>query len=95
MGKPASNKLIIAVHALFILALHVCPSPAAESGYYPPHASRLSPGKMVRLQIHISEAKRRKDMLRYYKSIARGQKAGLADLPAAHTRNRTSESQQR
>lgn len=88
--KTAPDKRQIAVVAFLIFILHVYLPPAGESGNCTPHATRLSPGKMVRLQIHISKATRRKDMLRYYKSIARRQKGGATDIPAPRVRTRPS-----
>jgi hypothetical protein len=37
----------------------------------------------VRLQLRIAEAKRNKDSLLYYKSVARQQKMGVFKLPAS------------
>jgi len=39
--------------------------------------------KEVRLQLRIAEAKRNKDSLLYYKSVARQQKMGVFKLPAS------------
>jgi hypothetical protein len=39
--------------------------------------------KEVRLQLRIAEAKRNRDSLRYYKSVARQQKMGVFKRPAS------------
>ena len=59
---------------LFILIIHA--SPAIPGDTRPARLTILHPAGKVRLQIRISEAKKKKDALRYYRSVARQQKAG-------------------
>ncbi len=80
MSNPIFGKRQFAFRVLFILIIHACP--AFSGDLQPGRLSMLHPAGKVRLQIRISEAKKKKDALRYYRSVARQQKAGRINPPS-------------
>lgn len=74
MKSPVPGNRLFTVPLLFILIIQA--SSAFPEDACPSSLSMLHPARKVRLQIRISEAKKKKDALRYYRSIARQQKAG-------------------
>lgn len=76
MGAPTYAKRGIAASLLLLVIACGSGQAAAESDDLMRRQSRLNPGNPVLLQIRISEAKKRRETLRYYKSIARRRNAG-------------------
>lgn len=72
-----------AAFALLFLLFLPFPAPAATDPFGRPSETRLPIDKAVRLQIRISEAKRKPDSVRYYKSAARCRKKGGAILSSS------------
>jgi hypothetical protein len=68
--------------ALVVVLLRFTAS--AETDRQPPETRLLQHDKAVLLQIRISEAKRKPDSVRYYKSAARCRKKGRAILPFSY-----------
>jgi hypothetical protein len=67
-----------------IFILFLCASASAgEDRSAHRSATHCQYDKEVRLQLRIAEAKRNKDSLLYYKSVARQQKTGIFKLPAS------------
>ncbi len=81
MSKRATGKWRTAFPAIIFLVLFMGPAVPCESGNMSPDSSQPQTGKTVRLQIRISEAKKKKHALHYYRSVARQQKAGRISLP--------------
>lgn len=81
MPKRIILKRRNAFPALIFLVLFMGPAALCESGNMSPDSSQPPAMKTVRLQIRISEARKKKDALRYYRSIARQQKAWRINHP--------------
>ncbi len=83
MGSdPERKQRIMACAAIFTLFLWGNAS-AGEDRCVHPTATPRQYNREVRLQLRIAEAKRNRDSLRYYKSIARQQKMGGSKRPAS------------
>lgn len=74
MKLSVSGKIRPALLALLVLVL-AGPHAAADENRHDSASSRPAAIK-VRLQIRISEAKKKKEAIRYYRSVARQQKSG-------------------
>ncbi len=83
MGSDLERKQrILACTAIFTLFLWDYAS-AGEDRCVRPSATPRQYNREVRLQLRIAEAKRNRDSLRYYKSLARQQKMGVPRRPAS------------
>ncbi len=74
MNSPVIGKRQFALPLIFIIIIKASSAFTGDIG--PSLPSMLHPAGKVRLQIRISEAKKKKNVLRYYRSVARQQKAG-------------------
>ena len=62
--------------AFILLFLILCGNPAKAGENRTDPSPSHNPARKMRLQLRISEAKKKKDDLRYYRSVARQQKTG-------------------
>lgn len=76
MGVSTHVKRKIAAYLLLLVVACESGQAAGETESLRRLPSRQKPGDPVLLQIRISEAKNRREMLRYYKSVARQRKTG-------------------
>ena len=76
-------RMLSAIFAAFFVAL-LRLTASAETDCRTPETRLLQHDKAVRLQIRISEAKRKSDSVRYYKSAARCRKKGGAIPPFSY-----------
>lgn len=79
---PERHPMKLACAVIFILILWGSASAGEECTAHR-SATHRQTNREVRLQLRIAEAKRNKDSLRYYKSVARQQKLGVFNPPAS------------
>lgn len=88
--RPRVNRFAkpsVVCGAIFVVLLAVSASAGADPPVQAPEA-RLPTDKAVWLQIRISEAKRKPESVRYYKSAARGRKKAGGRLPVVLPRGK-------